>query len=212
MGCGQLTAEARRYREAVVRRGLVTCHESAEGRQVVGEVAHRSAWRKAVDRLEVGRVARPRPRLNRPPHSAWVVSACSASATGWRVGAGITAVPSSGPVAPQLAISVNASNPRCCVIHTESTQASTARWYSAARSPRVSPQPPLLPITTPMRNFPPYRLGPRWPTACHCHLARLAIATSRIVSSWRAAQRLRYVDDHQLASDAYTSSPSRHPH
>jgi hypothetical protein len=35
----------------------------------------------------------PMPRVNRPEHATWVVSACCAMICGWRVWIGTTAVP-----------------------------------------------------------------------------------------------------------------------
>ena len=56
------------------------------------------------------------PRQSRPPQAALTVSACCASAIGWRGNVGTTLVPSSmrGTSRPAMASTVSASCPKIC--------------------------------------------------------------------------------------------------
>ena len=72
----------------------------------------------------------PSPSAKRPPHTAWVDSACWASAIGWRGCTGTTAVPISmrEVSAPTSAAAVSASKSSgICGIHTAARPASSAQ-------------------------------------------------------------------------------------
>src|SRR4051794_7271952 len=97
----------------------------------------------------------PRPRDNRPPHTAWVDSACWARAMGWRGCTGTTAVPISMRLvaAPMTAAAVRASKSSgIWGTHTDASPASSAHRASARRRSTLAPYRPRSgPTMTPIR-------------------------------------------------------------